>query len=75
MKFCQKILNTLHRKLTVHIYLMVLALNNMLASAGNVRNGFNPWVEKIPWKRKWKPTPVFLPGESHRQRSLVDYSP
>ena len=54
---------------------MVLALNNMLASAGNVRNGFNPWVEKIPWKRKWKPTPVFLPGESHRQRSLVDYSP
>ena len=30
---------------------------------------FDPWVEKIPWRRKWKPTPVFLPGESHGQRS------
>ena len=34
-----------------------------------------PWVGKIPWRRKWQPTPVFLPGESHRQRSLVGYSP
>ena len=33
------------------------------------------WVRKIPWRRKWQPTPVFLPGESHGQRSLVDYSP
>ena len=32
---------------------------------------FDPWVEKIPWRRKWQPTPVSLPGESHRQRSLV----
>ena len=32
--------------------------------------GFNPWVEKIPWRRKWQPSPVFLPGESHGQRSL-----
>ena len=36
---------------------------------------FDPWVGKIPWKRKWQPTPVFLPGKSHGQRSLVDYSP
>ena len=35
---------------------------------------FNPWVGKIPWTRKWQPTPVFLPGESHGQRSLVGYS-
>ena len=35
---------------------------------------FNPWVGKIPWRRKWQPTPVFLPGESHGQRSLVGYS-
>ena len=35
----------------------------------------NPWVEKIPWKRVWRTTPVFLPGESHGQRSLVGYSP
>ena len=36
---------------------------------------FNPLVVKIPWRRKWQPTPVFLPGKSHGQRSLVDYSP
>ena len=39
------------------------------------RCGFNPWVRKIPWRRAWQPTPVFLPGESHEQRSLADYSP
>ena len=33
------------------------------------------WVEKIPWRRKWQPTPVFLPGESHGQRSRAGYSP
>ena len=33
------------------------------------------WVGKIPWRRAWQPTPVFLPGESHGQRSLVGYSP
>ena len=36
---------------------------------------FHTWVRKIPWKRKWQSTPVFLPGESHGQRSLADYSP
>ena len=39
------------------------------------RHGFDSWVGKIPWKRKWPPTPGFLPGESHGQRSLVGYSP
>ena len=39
------------------------------------RRGFNPWVRRIPWRRKWQPTPVFTPGESHGQRSLVAYSP
>ena len=39
------------------------------------RLGFNPWVGKIPWRRKWQPTPVCLPGESHGQRSLAGYSP
>ena len=33
------------------------------------------WVVKIPWRRKWQPTPVFLPGKSHGQRSLMGYSP
>ena len=32
------------------------------------------WVRKIPWRRKWQPTPVFFPGKSYGQRSLVDYS-
>ena len=36
---------------------------------------FDHWVEKIPWKRKWQPTPVLLPRKSHGQRSLVGYSP
>ena len=36
---------------------------------------FNPWVRKIPWRRKWQLTPVFLPGESHGQRSLLGYRP
>ena len=38
------------------------------------RPGFSPWVGKIPWRREWQPIPVFLPGESHRQRSLAGYS-
>ena len=35
------------------------------------RSGFHPCVGKIPWRRAWQPTPVFLPGDSHEQRSLV----
>ena len=36
---------------------------------------FDPWARKIPWRRNWLPTPVFLPGEFHGQGSLVGYSP
>ena len=36
---------------------------------------FDPLVGKIPWSRAWQPTPVFLPGDSHGQRSLAGYSP
>ena len=39
------------------------------------RWGFDPWVGKIPWRRAWQPTPVFLSGESHKQMSLEGYSP
>ena len=39
------------------------------------RPGFDPWVGKIPWRRAWQRTPVFLPGEPHGQRNLVGYSP
>ena len=38
------------------------------------RGRFDPWVRKIPWRRKWQTTPVFLPGKPHGQRSLVGYS-
>jgi len=44
-------------------------------SRGCKRCGFDPWVRKIPWRRTWQPAPVFLPGESHGQRSLVGYNP
>ena len=55
---------------------MVLVVQNPSANAGDVRGlGVHPWVRKIPWRRKWQPTPVFLPGKSHGQRSLVGYSP
>ena len=37
--------------------------------------GFNPWVGKISWRKKWQLTPVFLPAKSHGQRSLMGYSP
>ena len=52
-----------------------LAVNKQSANAGNMRHRFDPWVSKIPWRRAWQPTPVFLPGESHRQRSLAGYGP
>ena len=37
--------------------------------------GFHSWVRKIPWRRKWQPAPVFLPGKSPGQRRLAGYSP
>ena len=50
------------------------------ASASNAGHpgsipGLDPCVRKIPWRRKWQPTPVFLPRESHGRRSLVGYNP
>ena len=47
-------------------------VNNLPAM---LETGFDPWVGKILWRRAWQPTPVFLPGESHGQRSLGGYSP
>ena len=41
----------------------------------NVGGAARLWVGKIPWRRKWQPTPIFLPGKSHEQRSLAGYSP
>ena len=39
------------------------------------RCGLNPWVGKIPWRRAWQPTLVFLPGEFHGQKSVMGYNP
>ena len=47
-----------------------------IESSYQCRGGmFDPWIRKMPWRRKWQPTPVFLPGKSHGQKSLVRYSP
>ena len=56
---------------------MVLVVENLPANAGRCeRLRFNPWVGKIPWRRRaWQPTPIFLPAESHRQRNLAGSSP
>ena len=45
------------------------------ANAGDKRDRFDPLVRKMPWKRKWQPIRVFLPEESHGQRSLAGCSP
>ena len=39
------------------------------------RHGFDPWIGKIPWRRKWKLTQVLLPGKFQGQKSLLDYMP
>ena len=52
-----------------------LSSSSSSSSNGSRRPRFGAWVKKIPWRREWLPTPVFLPGEFYRQRSLVGYSP
>ena len=54
-----------------------LVVKNLSANAGDIRGLwiFSPWVGKIPWRRKWQPTPGFLPGKFHEQGSLASYSP
>ena len=53
----------------------MLLIKNLPADAGDAGDMFDTWVKKIPWRRKWEPTPVFLPRESHGQKSLAIYSP
>ena len=52
---------------------MAQEVNNPPAKAGD--KGLDPWVGKIPWRRKWKPIPVSLPGEFHGQKNLADCGP
>ena len=62
-----------HSQVTLGASQVVLVLKNLPANAGDIRYKFDPSVRKIPWRRAWQLTTVFLPGESHGQRSLVDY--
>ena len=59
----------------LHFWILVIMLPWWLSGKESTchcrRHGFDSWVEKIPWRRERRPTPVFLPGESHGQRSLV----
>ena len=53
-----------------------LVVKNPPANAGDIRDvGSVPGLGRFPWKRKWQPTPVFLPGRFHGQRSLTGYRP
>ena len=54
----------------------MLVIKNPSANAGKLKDrGFDPWVKKIPWRKKWQSIPIFLPGEFHGKRSLAGYSP
>ena len=50
---------------------VVLVVENLPANAEDMRHGFDPWVGKVLWRRVRQPTLLFLPRESHRQRSLA----
>ena len=63
-------------KYNAYLWSGILKLvKNLPANAGGKRHAFDPWIWKIPWSRKWQPTPVFLPGKFYRQRSLAGFSP
>ena len=54
---------------------VALTVKNLPANTAAAKTReFDLWIRKIPWRREWQPTPVFLPGESHGQRSLPGYS-
>ena len=63
------------RKLVYYWYIYIECFQMKKICLQSRRHEFNPWVRKIPWRRKWQPTPVFLPEESHGPRSLAGYSP
>ena len=55
---------------------VALVIKNPLTNAGDIRDmGLIPGLEKIPWRRAWQPTPVFLPGEYHGQKGMPGCSP
>ena len=53
---------------------LALVVKNLPANVEDMIYGFDPWFENC-WRRKWQPTPIFLPGKFHGQRSLAGYTP
>ena len=64
-----------NRRLCWTLPQVALTVKDPLTNAGDKRHRFHPWVGKIPWRRTWQFTIVFLPGESHGQRSLAGFRP
>ena len=62
------VLNSLSFCMSVKLLISPSYLNEILAG------WFDPWLGKTPWRRKWQPAPVLLPGKSYGWRSLVGYS-
>ena len=75
--FFKKWVKDLHRRLSKDIQMAGLPWwpGSKQSTCQRRRPGFDPWVRKILWRRKWQPTSVFLPQKSHGQRSLSSYSP
>ena len=70
--FGKRIYTSFHWMLGASPVVLVVRTRLPMRETGETR--FSPWVGKIPWRRAWQPTPVFLPGESYGQKSLVGYS-
>ena len=69
-------LNWTELKVFLISYLYSTVVKNLPANAGDIKRfGFHPWIGKIPWSRKWQPTPVFLPGKFCGQRGQAGHSP
>ena len=60
-------------QVAIYTYGLLQWLNGKESTCQCRRPVFNSWVGKIPWRGRWQPTPVFLPGECHGQRSLMGY--
>ena len=74
-KYICTCLYTLLYVFAIHTYGLPWQISGKESTCQCRRCGFDPWVGKIPWRRKWEPTPVFSLGKSHEQTILAGYSP
>ena len=78
-EICQPVTVTVSVNSRQHFYIYFYAdgsaVKNLPAKQEMQEMWVQSWIRKIPWRRAWQPTPVFLSGQSHGQRSLVGYSP